>query len=107
MDYAEIKPKFLKEKLVEKHTNFLSDYKKKLKDIKRLGVLEEKIDQLAHWIDNIEGDKTPDLISEKYSAEDELSKIGDFLGSLSHKNTAEITQKISEHEIALEYWEKK
>jgi len=104
MKFNEVSEAPLKAKLVDKHKRFQTDYAKKRKDLARLFILEDKIDQLSHWIENIEGEDVEKLSSERQKAEEELNALKSRLGALSHKNTSELEEKIREHEQALAYW---
>ena len=104
MKFNEVSEALLKAKLVEKHKRFQTDYAKKRKDLERLFILEDKIDQLSHWIENVEGEDVAKLSSERQKAEEELNTLKSRLGALSHKNTTELEEKIHEHEQALAYW---
>lgn len=98
-------PESLRKKLCAKHKNLLKTYKKRRDDIERLAILEDKIDQLTHWIENQE-ETAGKHVTEKQDSEKELASLTESLGSFSHKQVREIEEKISEHREALSYWSK-
>jgi F0F1-type ATP synthase delta subunit len=106
MDCSEITPEFLKKKLIEKHKNFINEYKQKLDDMQRLFVLEEKIDQLSHWIEKDSEQSNSQLISNKHASETELEELKSRLGVFSDKKITEVKEKIREHEEALNHFKK-
>jgi hypothetical protein len=107
MSSPKITEGLLKDKLVEKHKRFLADYQGKRKDLERLIMLEDKIDQLSHWIESEESKDTEKLSEDKKKAEEELNGLRSHLGALSHKKINELDDKIREHEDALAYWSKR
>jgi hypothetical protein len=103
MDYADAKPEDIPKKLVEKHKKLLSESKTALQNIDRIKILEEKLDQINHWIEESKGKKKEEYLKRKEAAEAELAKLrGD--SSSTKVSAREFEQRIAEHERALEYW---
>lgn len=103
MNVSEIKPEELRKKLVAKHKNLLKESKKQLKDFRRVTVLEEKVDQLSHWVaEQDEPDKK--LVESRGKAADELAEIRSRLTDHSPKRVTELEEKIRGHEEALKFW---
>lgn len=113
----------LSQLLVEKHRNFIAEYKREYDIIDRLFVLREKKEQLRYWLD--ESKANPGQY-EKYlqamdNTEKEISSLTDELKSL--KETSRRTfgpsdsdssarhkwlkAQIAAHEEALSYWTNK
>jgi len=109
--------------LVEKHRNFINEYKREYDILDRLFVLKEKREQLGYWVDE---SKSNPSHHEKYlqavnNTEKELTALSNELKSLreaSHRNFGPsdndprarhkwLKAQITEHEKAIAYWDNK
>lgn len=106
MDLEKLTEESLAKKVLEKHEKFLRQYRRKLKDMERLAMLEDKIDQLSHWMEN-NGEDASKLSSRKEKTEQELIDLESRLGAYSHRKTIDVKGKIKEHENASAFWKNK
>lgn len=107
MDYSKITTEELPKKLVEKHNRMLLESKTALQQIDRIRILEEKADQLSHWVDESKGKKREEYLGRWDASRSELDKIKSGLSLPSKVSVKDLESKVAEHEKAIEYWKKK
>ena len=105
--------KVLSKKLVDKHQNFLKQYKKEFDLLGKIIVLEEKKDQLEHWANTTSDEKTAQkFLKDKESADKKLMKLADELKKISSEGTSPrlkerhslLKKELRNHRKALDYW---
>ncbi|MBN2250901.1 MAG: hypothetical protein JW724_02350 [Candidatus Altiarchaeota archaeon] len=121
MDYQKLTKEELSNLIVEKHKNFLSEYRKEFDILERLSVLKEKQDQLEHWVrDSRENPpQNQKYLQAMKAADKEFSGLKAELKSLYECNPAIninnfendsknrykwLRNQITTHEEALNYW---
>jgi len=115
--HSEVTPKKLSKNLVKKHKNYLKQYSREHELLGRVSILEEKKDQLNHWVETSDDESadTKKIIQQKKTVEAELKKLSseyekynkptDKINYSSKKN--ELSQLIKKHEEAINYWKNK
>jgi hypothetical protein len=106
MDYDTVNISEIPKKLVEKHKKALSDAKTTLQNIDRIKILEEKLDQQRHWVDESTGKKKEEYAKKLKASEAELAKLAGETAPHPNITPRQLEEKIKEHEKAIEYWKK-
>lgn len=104
-----LNPRSLADSLYKKHESLAEKCSKELKNRDRLVILEEKIDQLNHWITEHKSDANMDkYIKEKNNSEEELENLKKSVvyDSSSHKKRDSLKEKIKNNTNAMNYWKK-
>ena len=122
----------LAKKLVEKHTNFIKNYKKEFDILERISVLKEKQDQLEYWLcsdndpneyqkhlrdmevadrellnlnsDLMKVHDSPDSTGSKNSTGDSDSGNGNNISDKPKVRYNWLKQQILRHEDSMDYW---
>jgi hypothetical protein len=81
MDFEKPKQEELANLLVEKHKNFIKDYRREYDILDRIAVLKEKREQLLYWIDDSKGNPEAHQkhLSAKENTDKEVLKLQDEL----------------------------
>jgi len=95
-------PKKLAQTLVEKHDRFISEYSDDMEKSKQITMLEEKKDQLFHWVDEKTGKAK--FSKELENTERELKQIRESFKPKPQSYYAGLKEKIEEHQKARDYW---
>ncbi|OYT53870.1 MAG: hypothetical protein B6U72_04590 [Candidatus Altiarchaeales archaeon ex4484_2] len=114
---TKITPKKLSKQLVKKHKDLLKNYDREQGLLNRIFILEEKKDQLEHWVNTSDEDelKSGNIMKQKSSVDKELSELRDeyeknrgLLNKVNaKKGRSELESVIKKHEEALEHWKNK
>jgi len=108
MKEEEVDLKALAKKIAEKHEKYLKEYAKEKKELSRIIILEEKIDQIDHWIQENEGKEAEKYLNKIDETERELREAKKkYPEQYPTKKIKELEKKIQEHEEALKYWRKR
>lgn len=112
----ELTPSDLALELVAKHEKFVENFRREYEILERVDILEEKRDQLSHWLNSEEHGMNNDKISESYKqVEKEINdlfeeyeqKMGSFQQVKPSARRGFLESRIQKHEKALNYWEKR
>jgi len=102
--------------LVRKHKKFLEEYKREFEILEKIRVLEDKEEQIEHWLNLTKNTKEEDKYIKELEEADkeldllkkELKKIRKGLGKDNNeRNYFLLKSKIKNEENALLYWKEK
>ena len=95
-------PKKLVKALAEKHARFITEYSVELDTMKKIHILQERRDQLMHWVDS--KDKTSKYAVQLKATEDELASVKASIKPKPESYYSGLSQKIDENKKAQAYW---
>ena len=95
-------PKKLAEQLVEKHDRFISEYSDELEKVQQITMLNEKKDQLMHWVE--EKGSQSKYRKELDDTEGELNQLQVSFKPKAQSYYAGVKERVAEHQEARNYW---
>ena len=109
VDYESVSPAELTKLLIQKHERLLSGYRKHNQNLDKIRLLEEKLDQIDHWISaGSDESKLKKFRERRDKTLGDLAQLKNISGIPKVEvHTKDLNKKIAEHENALDYWRRK